>query len=284
MLRKLTLLSTAMLLATQVYGHQVTSNYDLAAMAADANLVFQGKVVGIDYRGSQAGRNQRSIPHTFVTFEVEDVIYGRAPRRKFTVRFLGGPGERGNIMVSDYLPHFDIGDKDILFVSGNGVGECPLVNCADGRFRVIDGMVYNEYGQKLLQDREGRIFLGPTEQLEEVSTFRIGEREFRRRIIKQQVQEGDGEVTPELLQAPGYHLDLQSFLMALRTQLQNQLPQDPRGQGKVARHTDKTRPFSMAPATPVTLPEPQLEAAPEDPSVAQERRQVEARVKQRQAR
>ena len=37
------------------------------------------------------------------------------------------------------------GDEDILFVAGNGENGCPIVMCEFGRYRVLDGVVYEAH-------------------------------------------------------------------------------------------------------------------------------------------
>ena len=94
MKKKLLFATAGTLIAVQAFAYQPSGNYDMRKMSEEANLVFRGTVVEVDYRESRAKGAARSLPHTFVTFEVEEVLHGDLNRRQFTLRFLGGKTEK----------------------------------------------------------------------------------------------------------------------------------------------------------------------------------------------
>ena len=249
----ITTLACALLLAQQANAHHVISDFKLDNMAAASDLVFQGEVVDIAYKGSSGSKGQNSLPHTFVTYAVNDIIYGNAGsenRKKFTLRFMGGPTDNGNFMMVDQLPKFNVGDTDVLFVKNNGVGDCPLVECANGRFRVVDGMVYNEYGQQLVENKSGKLTLGKLENRSEFNTFKIGDQIIKRiKHTSNSKEEGNSE--PDQREtSPSTHLDVASFVNSARNTLSQKLPNDQYGKKKVAHHADINKPFSVASLLP----------------------------------
>lgn len=271
---KLSLLASAMLLATQVNAHQVENSFDVAAMAQDANAVFHGKVIAVDYRGSKATKGQAPLPHTFVTFEVQDVLYGNPSvtnRKTFTIRFLGGAAEDGRLMLIDVHPKFDVGDEDVLFVTGNGVADCPLVECANGRFRVVDDMMYNEHGQKVML-KEHSIVLGSSVENSVFNTHKVGDITLKRTSNRSQ---GEGGTSSET-QDKGQHLDLNTFLNLVSERIANDIPSDPHGENKVANNVDKNSPFSFKPAEhgkPVSVKDSVIKPTAK---TVQERKELEA--------
>ena len=271
---KLTLLASAFLLASQVNAHQVENSFDLAAMALDSNAVFHGKVVAVDYRGSKSANGQVSLPHTFVTFEVQDVLYGNPSvdkRKTFTVRFLGGAQDDGQLMLVDIHPKFDVGDEDVVFVAGNGVAECPLVDCANGRFRVVDGMMYNEQGQKVML-MEHSVILGSSVENPAFNTHHVGDITLTRTSDKKLGEDGQSAGSEE----KGVHMDLHTFLFTVAERIAKDSPTDPRGSAKVANNADKNKSFSFKPAEhgkPVSV---DARIAPPEPKTAQERAEIEA--------
>lgn len=139
----------------------------------DAELVFQGTVSAVSsVLASPAERGGERLPHTFVTFLVERVFKGRVLDRTITLRFLGGVTANGGYMMSSSAPLFDVGERSILLVRGNGVAKTPLVGWRQGRLRVVDGRVYTDEGRDVLTAGQ-TIGFGRRRALEEVLTHRI---------------------------------------------------------------------------------------------------------------
>jgi hypothetical protein len=275
MKKKLLFATAGTLLAIQAFAYQPTGNYDMRKMSEEANLIFRGTVIEVDYRESRAKGTARPLPHTFVTFEVDEVLHGDLNRKQFTLRFLGGKTEKGEIMMTSSLPKFDVGDQDLLFVKDNGVSECPLVECSKGRFRVLNGVMYTEEGQRILQDEKGGILAGKTEEHEALSSFSIGDRQFKRHHQSDQTKDGNGEVVMSD-RADAYHMNAGYFTDLLRVKVNQALQKSPKSMIKVAQSLDKNKPFYAVQSNPVSLPEPDREASATSKMSEEERAEVKA--------
>ncbi|WP_456412157.1 hypothetical protein [Thiolapillus sp.] len=84
---------------------------DMAEMTADAELIFEGRVVGTRVVGAPGSRMLR----TLVTFEVLDLIKGEYDQPQLELSFVGG--SRGDLKVQ--VSHMQIprlGEEGIYFV------------------------------------------------------------------------------------------------------------------------------------------------------------------------
>ncbi|WP_144393498.1 hypothetical protein [Pleionea sediminis] len=124
------------------------ANIDLDHLMTKSDLIFKGTIVDVTYKDSTEG-----LPHTFVTYKVDRLLAGQSKTNEITLRFIGGKQQIGKVKrylhVSD-VPTFEKGESDVLFVRKNNTSICPLVNCSNGRFRDVNGLVTNEDGQPLL--------------------------------------------------------------------------------------------------------------------------------------
>ncbi len=143
-------------------------------LLAESDLAIRGEVIDIEYALSQpTGPDDAEIPYTFVTYEVHDIYRGEAPEI-ITLKFLGGHSQRnGLFMHTSVTPLFDLGDEDILFVTGNTEEFCPLVNDTNGRLRVINGKVYTENGNAIEMSGDCTLHIGDKDLLEEVMTHEV---------------------------------------------------------------------------------------------------------------
>jgi hypothetical protein len=147
---------------------------NLRQLVGQADLIFEGVVTAVEYRMSARTTAVVALPHTFVTFEIAQTLKGStAGSGAITLRFQGGPDGQGNAMMVSGVPLFDVGQRDILFVSGNDAHICPLVGWEQGRFRVIGGLVYTNGGQEVWVTRRGEIAFGPYHALDEVLTHNL---------------------------------------------------------------------------------------------------------------
>jgi hypothetical protein len=101
-------------------------------MADRADLVFVGKVAGSRSEWRSVGADQ--VIFTLVEFETQEVLKGNAGA-KLTLQFLGGTVGNTTLEVAD-VPRFNVGDRVLLFVEGNGAQFCPLVGVFHGKFGV----------------------------------------------------------------------------------------------------------------------------------------------------
>ncbi|MBF6649585.1 hypothetical protein [Methylobacter sp. BlB1] len=119
-------------------------------MGRSAAVAF-GKVVDIQYRNSEPTREEpNGVPHTFVTYAIDKVFRGYLPE-KFTLRIPGGADGKGGVYTETTAPTFARGETDVLFIEGGEPGDCQLVDCVGGRFRVSEDHIYNGYGVPLVE-------------------------------------------------------------------------------------------------------------------------------------
>jgi hypothetical protein len=174
-------------------------------LAGQADLVFRGVVQGIQYRLSQPdGPEGTRVPYTFVTYRVDEVLRGENPGGQVTLRFIGGLHEETmRYMSASTVPRFDLGDEDILFVTGNGERLCPLVGEQRGRLRIVGGQVYTEDGHAVRLSASGELELGPRYALEEVMTTTVhgpsGSRVFHVGLGPDTLGGASDAVAPELV-------------------------------------------------------------------------------------
>lgn len=102
-------------------------------LVAEAECIVRGTVVAVEARAVTTPRGPAI--HTLVTLAVEECMKGTAPRQ-LTLTLAGGTsGEKSTLIAG--MPQFRIGDREILFVQGNGRQFCPLVGFYHGRYRVL---------------------------------------------------------------------------------------------------------------------------------------------------
>lgn len=260
-----TLMLGGALWAGQAMSHHVVNNLDVGNMAEEADAVIHGTVVDIKYRDSEGAKNQPGIPHTFVTFSVEDVLSGDVVGKTLTLRFMGGPTKNGGSMMSNQVPKFNLGDQDILFVRDNGIAECPLVECANGRFRVVDDKMFNEYGQQIVQDNNNKLALGRTEKRDEFNGFFIGNQEIKRKFSEKFTEDGNGvEPTKSFkskkLKQQGRHMERFDFSQDIREKMNKKPVKGQKQRVKFARNMDSSKPFKISASKHVALPEPAIKA------------------------
>lgn len=254
---RMLLVAAAMIAALPSLAYQISRVNELGEMAEAANLVFRGEVVDVQYRDSQATKAQGALPHTFVTFNVREVLHGSNPGETLTLRFLGGRNPSGQVLFISGQPMFDIGDEDILFVEGNGTNECPLVGCSNGRIRMIEGMAYTDDGKSLRRSKAGTIVQGRTEALAAVDSFTIGEQTYHRRHgDTATMDEGTNGGPLRRVSKTDVHLDTQALTGTITNKIRSRLPNDPYGARKRVRTVDINRSFVKQASAPTALPEP----------------------------
>lgn len=150
------LLPIALLAASAaVKAHLPALASPISELARESEMVFQGKVIDVRYQTSIEG-----LPHTFVTYQVEDILKGQYSDKTITLRFIGGVMQAGDkqrrLQVSG-VPDFAKGAQDVLMVNGNQQRICPLVRCAEGRFRLDTGYVSDGAGNTLGRDDNGQV-------------------------------------------------------------------------------------------------------------------------------
>jgi len=147
----------------------------LRELHKEADIAIEGIVVDIRYAVCEpTGQEGDRIPYTFVTYRVDESFKGMHPGKTVTLRFIGGefPDSEKYLMTS-IVPQFDVGDRDVLFVSGNTTQMSPLVRGRSGRLRIIDGEVYTDTGHSVRIEGDDDFRLGAAYDLPSVRTTRI---------------------------------------------------------------------------------------------------------------
>jgi hypothetical protein len=101
-------------------------------LVAEAETVVRGVV--IDQRAEEFESPQGRGIRTLVTLRVERVLKG-APRETVTLTLLGGTVGRRSLRIAG-MPAFTVGDRQLVFIAGNGRVFCPVVASGHGRFHV----------------------------------------------------------------------------------------------------------------------------------------------------
>lgn len=126
-------LAAAALLAAPARATTVRS-LDVGELAAQAGLVFEGRVLA---RESRAGA--RGAIRTCVAFEVLDVVKGPAIATPYELCFAGGASGRRAVRV-DGMRYPEPGEHGIYFVADPRGGRVnPLLGWDQGRFLVQGG-------------------------------------------------------------------------------------------------------------------------------------------------
>ncbi|MFK8029834.1 MAG: hypothetical protein AB8G18_06310 [Gammaproteobacteria bacterium] len=177
MKKTLSTLSAAVLLGLSAPSFAALSHDvpDERSQAAQADLVFVGSVASVEYRQSGEKGDAQRVPHTFVTYNVEKVLHGEAEDKQVTLRFVGGRGDKARFLTVSGQPMFDKGDRDLLMVADNGISGCPLVSCSNGRYRFIQGKVFNEGGQAIELNSKGELIRADFYNLPEVMTHKVSQ-------------------------------------------------------------------------------------------------------------
>ncbi len=173
---------TALLLSSAgaALAQQPDQGRTLGGLVGASDLVFEGKVVNIEYALSDpSGAEGSRTPYTFVTYSVDQVFFGSVETAEITLRFIGGLNPvTMRYMSSSITPQFDLSDRDILFVQGNGERLCPLAGNLEGRYRLIGEQVYTESGRAVTLGDKGEVRIGARFNLEEWQTTTVQGRVF----------------------------------------------------------------------------------------------------------
>ena len=201
------------LFAANVAADEIGSSF--IAGLIDAELVFEGEVIGVNYKlSTPTAADPATIQHTFVTYRINRVYKGAVASDartdtadEITLRFLGGEGTNDEYLMASGVPLFDVGDHDVLMVAGNGDSICPLTHCEHGRYRIIDGYVYSEDGQEIVETADAPVVYGKIHELRDIMTHQMGAAELQ--LVG--VHEYDETGLPTVQADYGIHYDTASF-------------------------------------------------------------------------
>ena len=134
---------------------------DFNDLTREADVVFVGTV--IDIYSEWRDPEQTGI-YTYVIFDDLEIIAGDYQDAEMTVRFSGG--QVGDIKT-EYagVPRFNLGERNLLFLSGNFIELCPVVGWIQGNFRIMDDktvglqVIHTDDGKPIAAIQEGKIVL-----------------------------------------------------------------------------------------------------------------------------
>ena len=104
-----------------------------AEVVQESETIAVGTVTAIAAEWDAA----HSRPFTLVTFSTLDVLKGAHTEPELTLRVLGGPHPDGSILQVAGVPQFSIGERAVVFVTGNDHYAVPLVGLWQGVYRVV---------------------------------------------------------------------------------------------------------------------------------------------------
>lgn len=126
-------------------------------LVAESDGIVAGRVAGIESHYSP----DREI-YTFVTFDQLDVLGGSYQGSALTLRLSGG--QVGNdILRVVGSPRFELNERVVLFVHGNGRYMAPLVGWTQGVFRIVRDpatgreVVHDHEGNRLIRVQAGQV-------------------------------------------------------------------------------------------------------------------------------
>lgn len=210
-----------------------SSSPPYADQVKSADFIFEGKVTRIEYRLDEAN----NLPYTYVTYNINKILKGKSTGPTLTLRFLGGRGKKSDFLMVEGVPLFDLDDNDIILVKGNGTSICPLVNCSNGRYRLVDGYVHNEEGYRynfkttlMLPRQAPTLQLGPRIDRPEFTTHKVSQTILKKHIATPQEQKDSEEgqlhvqippivLNPLLLGSPATIQQFKDFSIATITRL-----------------------------------------------------------------
>ena len=103
------------------------------ALVQDAEMIAVGTVTAIKAEWDA----EKKAPFTLVTFSDLTVSKGDTGQAELTLHFLGGPTPDGMVMQIAGTPQFRLGERAVVFVTGNETNAVPIVGMWQGVYRVV---------------------------------------------------------------------------------------------------------------------------------------------------
>ena len=131
---KLLFLIVGMVLYGALPRAQATSAIEMTFpdLVGQAEVIAVGTVSDIHEQWDAA----QKVPLTLVTFSNLTVLKGN-PGNSMTLEFVGGTMPSGLVMVVSGVPRFTVGEKTVVFSTGNHQDFCPLTGVWQGLLRVM---------------------------------------------------------------------------------------------------------------------------------------------------
>ncbi len=121
---------------------------DAGVLIDQSRIIFVGTAV----HEEAALTGDRAFPFTLVTFKVEDLLKGSAANRELTIALPGGPIDGEQIEIEG-APRLAVGERYLLFLSGNGASSFPIVGWSQGQMRFARD---SRSGAEILVDSQDR--------------------------------------------------------------------------------------------------------------------------------
>jgi hypothetical protein len=127
------IVSVALLTSAQAVHATTVVELTFTDLVGQADVIAVGTVSDIREQWDAA----QQVPLTLVTFSNLSVLKGN-PGTSMTLEFLGGTMPNGLVMVIPGIPRFTVGEKTVVFRTGNQREVCPLVGVWQGLLRVVN--------------------------------------------------------------------------------------------------------------------------------------------------
>lgn len=128
----LVLLATPVLAASVVQANTVVP-MSFSEIVDGAEIVASGTVTAV----TETWDAERGVPLTEVTFSDLDVVKGDVDGEELTLQLLGGPDPDGFVLELSGMPQFEVGDRAVVFSTGNGLQASPIVGWSQGLYRLF---------------------------------------------------------------------------------------------------------------------------------------------------
>ena len=121
------------LLLTRLVWATTVLEVSFSTLVQEAEIIAIGTVTAIE-TGLDA---EQGAPFTLVTFSDLEVLKGDDTQTELTLDLLGGPTPDGGILEVVGAPQFNLGERNVLFITGNQHHAVPLVGMWQGMYRVL---------------------------------------------------------------------------------------------------------------------------------------------------
>ena len=158
------LLAGVLWLLPAVAGATTVVEVSFTTLVEDAEVIAVGTVTAIEPEWNA----QTETPWTLVTFSDLEVLKGEVAAPTLTLHFVGGPLPDGRVLELIGTPEFSVGERSVVFSTGNQYNAVPLVGLWQGMYRVVFDVergidtVHDHAGQPMatLPTSEGRLLHG----------------------------------------------------------------------------------------------------------------------------
>lgn len=272
---KLALLILMLFGSHYLEAHERRAQFNVDVAIRSADMIFLGTVKNVAYASSTGrGAEAEILPHTFVTYQIMRLIKGNPQQAQdqLTLRFLGGRGKEAQFLYPANYPLFDLGDMDVIFVKGNTVSSCPLVECANSRMRSLQEMIFNDRGQQVVMTRKQQLAFGKFEQKQEILTHQISQTTIHAVLSKEESEGG-----PDVELPIGQQINTQTLVAFLEAKVKKMYPPDQMAKWPIVPSANIQMPFTIKPLrtlVPKALrpvpPKPIIKPSPADQLEEQE--------------